>query len=74
MATISFNKENHVATGESGYTLRAAKRACMAVAHGVYLDIYHFSVDVQKCHTVFNSHIAWAISWESGLPMTLIPS
>ena len=39
-----------------------------------YLDIYHFSVGVQRRRSVFNSHIAREISWESDLPMTLIPS
>ena len=42
--------------------------------NSVQCAIYHFSVGVQRRRSVFNSHIAWAISWESGLPMTLIPS
>ena len=40
----------------------------------LYVVIYHFSVGVQRCRSVFNLHIARAISWESSLPMTLIPS
>ena len=40
----------------------------------VYHDIYQFSADIQMRRSVFNSRIARAISWESGLPMTLIPS
>ena len=36
------------------------------------LYIYHFSVGVQRRRLGFNLHIARAISWESGLPMTLI--
>ena len=38
------------------------------------IGIYHFSVGVQRRRSVFNSHIAQAIPWESGLPMTLMPS
>ena len=46
----------------------------MSIMIIVYHCIYHFSVGVQRHRLVFNLHIAWAISWESGLPMTLMPS
>ena len=49
-------------------------RLPVGMASNFFYYTYHFSMGVQWHHLVFNVHIAWAISYEHGLLMVLMPN
>ena len=69
-----FHQRNQMISENAWNALTRNGGSIYKLYEGYNLYIYHFSVGIQRRRSVFNSHIARAISWESGLPMTLIPS